>query len=301
MTDTQLLQYQQEAGSLLRGIYNSLGQSPKLYALLTGALLLGQGLFLNMFVNRYRLSKRPSFIPSIAFILLSFSVAGMNQFSPTLLANSFLLAALWSLYRCYDKKVSFGNIFNAGFWVGVAALCYWASSVYMLAVALGMVLLRPFDWREIVVLLAGFGSPVLWIFTYHLLEDNAAAWWAMDITSKYGLPTLQITWDIFNLMSVAVWALLVGVSLWNWGKLQQKTTIQEQKYLTIIFIMMLMGGLTLLAQPTVFVEHLTLFTLPLGVLFGLQLQAIRHDGVAELVHLFAMMLCLAVQYQYWFA
>ena len=102
-------------------------------------------------------------------------------------------------------------------------------------------------------------------------------------------------------MSVAVWALLVGVSLWNWGKLQQKTTIQEQKYLTIIFIMMLMGGLTLLAQPTVFVEHLTLFTLPLGVLFGLQLQAIRHDGVAELVHLFAMMLCLAVQYQYWFA
>lgn len=295
------MRYHQEAGSLLRGIYNSLGQSPMLYSFLAGVLLLGQSLFVNMFVNHYRISKRYSFIVSISFILISFSVAYTNQLSPALLANTFLLASLWSLYRCYDKKVSLGNIFNAGFWIGVASLCYWASSMYMLPIGLGMVLLRPFDWREGLVLLAGFCSPLLWMFTYHLLEDNAAAWWAMDVTSRYGIPTLNITWDIFNLMSIGFWALLLCASLWNWGKLQQKTTIQEQKYLTIIFIMLLSGGLTLLAQPIIFVEHLTLFALPLAILFGLQLQSIRHEGAAELTHLVVLMLCLAVQYQYWFA
>lgn len=290
-----LLLYRATSGWLAGTVYEWLGGYGWLQRLLFGVLLLLQAIYLNYLVQEYRLAKRPTYVTAIAYVLVVSFFRIENGLSPAFIANSFLLLSLGSLYRSYDKNGSAGAVFNAGFWLGVAALCYFSAAVLLLWAFLGLFILRSTEWRDWLILLLGFLMPFFWLGTYFFLQDGLGEWWARDIVGQLGFNG-QIAMNPWSVAGLATSGLIFLWTLANWQGLHYKTTIREQKCIQVVFWMFLGLLLSFFAQNALFIHHLTLFAVPLAVLLSLNLQSIQSVGISELLHLLLLLGCLAVQY-----
>jgi hypothetical protein len=187
-----------------------------------------------------------------------------------------------------------------GFWLSVAALSNWAASVYILVFVVGLLILRAFDTREMLLLFIGIAMPIVWMLTYQYINDNAANWLQTEVLAQYGLPTINAENNIFIFISLSVLAIIVLWSLSNMGTLQQRTTLQEQSYISLIYMMLLNTALFMLLTPIIAPYHLLTAAIPISILLSLNFQAIVANTRAELAHWLLFMVAIAVQYQFLF-
>ena len=66
------------------------------YSLFTFILIFGQALLFNRICNAQKMMAKPSYLPAMAFILVTSLFVEWNQFSAPLLINAFLI---WIFYR----------------------------------------------------------------------------------------------------------------------------------------------------------------------------------------------------------
>lgn len=291
--------FQSQTGSFIYYFYDFIRQSKYAYWGVGFLLITIQALYVNALTNQFRLSKKAGFVTAISYILVLYTFAQTDIISPILIANTFFIAGLWSFYHCFDKKVSLTDVFNAGFWLGVACLCTWTMSMYMLVFAGIYLLFKNFDWREWVILWGGFFVPIFLMWTYqYVVKDAGASWWGQEVFAQYGLARLQTGFSLMDYVSLAGLALMLLLIFLNAGTMQQKTTIQEQRYINTAFILLVAGGaLSFLVQAQFNLSNLSILALPLSILLSLFLQSLRKEGQAELFHLFLLMVCVAAQYQ----
>lgn len=293
---TAIAEYETTANILGQWIYSNLGGSALLHNSLFFVLLLVQGFMLNAMVNNYRLAKRYTFITAICYILMSNAFAGLDYCSPAFIANTFLILALQNLYPTFNKKVLLGQIFNVGFWVGIASLIYASTGVYLLLAILGLLILRPFDFREMLILLAGYAIPLFLVGTYQFVAGDLANWWQHDVAQHYF--QFQFLWTVDLTFYISI-GLMVVVMLWaviNASAIYFKTTTKEKKYINIIYLMFLIGGFSFVGQNLIYVQQFSLLAIPMAVLLSLNLQSLKSNGTAEFFHLILFMAVLSVQY-----
>ena len=89
----------------LVGFINSYSKTlPKLYPVLAILLLITQALMLNSFINRQRMTGRQSYLPAMAYILLTSLLPDWNYFSAPLLVNTIFIFILTSLFQIYNNE-----------------------------------------------------------------------------------------------------------------------------------------------------------------------------------------------------
>ncbi|MCP4442288.1 MAG: hypothetical protein GY810_25550 [Aureispira sp.] len=288
--------YQDTSNVLGLWIYELIGTSPMILNSVFFVLLLLQAFMLNSVVNNYRLAKRYTFITAICYVLMSNAFVTLDYCSPAFISNTFLILALQNLYPTFSKKVLLGQIFNVGFWVGIASLIYAASGVYILLATIGLLILRPFDLREMLVLLSGYIAPLFLMGVYQFVSDDFGAWWQHDIAQHYF--TFEFLWSIDITFYISMG--IVGiVGLWgflNAPAIYFKTTTREKKYINIIYLMLIVGGVSLVGQNIIYLQHFSLLVAPLAVLLSLNIQSLKSNGTAEFFHLVLFMAVLSVQY-----
>ena len=260
-------------------------------------LILFQAFFLNAIINFFKLTKQGTFIPAVCFILLHFSYPDIDSCSPVMLANTFMLWALYSLFASYEKRVSLGTIFNIGFSVALASLFYHGCIVYFLWIILGLLIIRSFDAQEFILLIAGFFVPFFLLGTYHFLGNNLNAWLANDLWVHYS--TMNIHYDtdtfLYILLGVLVVPFLLGLG--NLQGLYFKTTTREKKFINVVFLMPIIGLLSFFFQNNLYCYHYLTFFIPISILLGITLQSYKSLAAAEAVHFVLFMLCMGVQYR----
>lgn len=282
--------------SLLDGI-QTLFAAPQWNWLVFGISILLQAYLINAIANEFRLNKQSSYITAICYILLHFSAIDLDAFTPVVVANFFLIWAIYSLFRSYDKKVSMGTVFNVGFATSMAALCYHGASIYIIWAIVGFLLVRSFAPQEMLVLMGGLFIPFFLMGTYQFLYDNLGNWWATEVVAHYS--NMQLVFQQHN-----QWLLLVGILLapsllafLNLRGLYFKTTAKEKKYINAILVMPIIGWFSLFLQQEVYSYHFALLLLPLSILLSLSLQVYKQVLLAEMLHLLLFMSCIGIQYQ----
>lgn len=291
-------QLQTQWGTLSNAIGRLLGGSITAYQILWAGLVLAQAFSLNYLVNQYKLSKRYSFVTAAIVILCyNFVPVELSQL-PILLGNSFLMLAIYSLFACYDKKPTDGAIFNAGFWLSMAAAADWAFSGYAVAMFFGLLMLRPFNIREILLWSLGLLLPFFWLWLYSFMSGTAALFWQNEILARYSWPKWigGQSWLIYA--AAALWALLLLWQLLNTSIIYYRTTLQEQKHISILYLMLLTVAICFFLLPQLQISHLLLAALPMSILMSLNLQAISSNTRAELLHWFLFMSAALIQYRF---
>lgn len=288
------------AGLLSAGLFNLLGDQWFWHHLLALALVLGQAILANDMVNHYRMGREMTFVPALCYVLLASGSRELSMLSPTLMANTFLLLALRSLFASYRRKEAMEQLFNVGFWVAIASLFYFSSWVFLILGLLTLSILRKADLRESIVLFSGFLVVYFLLGVGFFWTDQLPMFLNNYILCHFALPSFVGQASLGLLLQGGVIGLLLLWSLANLPTILFKTSIQVQLFLKVLYWAMFVTGLSLFCQGTIAWPHVLMLGMPLSLFFAFNLLALRGRFMAEFIHLVIFMAVVAAQYQHYF-
>lgn len=136
------------------------------------SITLGAILF-NWVYNRHEFHNGPTFVPALIFSNLLTVIFLLNHSITFLFAQIFLTVGANRLLEVYRQKTALDPYFRAGFWIGLAALCFplYLTLLPMLLVA--VIFTRGYNFREYIMPVAGFIFPFTYCYAaQYLLMDN---------------------------------------------------------------------------------------------------------------------------------
>lgn len=140
-----------------------------LYSVIAFVLLYAQALMVNYLVNEYRMIAKASFLPAMAYILITSLLPEWNYLSSPLLANTFIIWMFISLFRLYNSSNVKAQIFNIGLIAAITSYIYFPSAAFAICILLGLMILKPFRLNEIILFFLGCLTPYYFHAVYLFL------------------------------------------------------------------------------------------------------------------------------------
>jgi hypothetical protein len=256
-------------------------------------LVFVQALLVNAMISEHRLTGEVrNYIPGAVYIVINSLFPDFLVLSPPLLANTFLLIALASILRTYKKYECAKDLFNTGFFVGAAAMCYNTYLLFFLAVWAGWLVVRGSKIREILMIITGLLTPIFLTGAYLFVTDQMKAdtdlW--HRLTTNLSFLSFPGQLVVVPLAKVILWSLLILIVLFSINQYMFKKKIQAQKSISITYWFLLLAGITTLVQANIQLDHLLIASVPLSVLLGLTFDNSR-SAIGEIFFLI-LVVCL---------
>lgn len=219
--------------SLLDGLTPAGGDNALRCALVAFSLLYVQALLVNYLVNEYRLTTKQTFLPAMAYLLITSLLPEWSHFSAPLLATTLVIWSFIKLFRLYNLSSARGPIFNIGMLAGLASFIYFPSVLFAVCLLLGLMILKPFRFNEVVLFLVGCITPLYFYAVYLFLDDRLTVA-ALFPSVRVAVPVLKSS------IPLAVSTLLLGVPFLVGGYYVQlqlrKMLIQVRKNWSILLL-----------------------------------------------------------------
>ena len=262
-------------------------------------LVFVQSFLINLLVSRYRMASELSLFPGVFYVLLTSCIPDFLYLSPILIANTFLLLAFYELFDTYRKHSTAAKIFNVGFFLGLASLTYFSYVLFLLLAILGLNILRAFRWKEIIILIIGFVVPYFLGGTIAFLTENWDYFWQIQFVPSFQF--LNFTgvagWELY--VKLSFFAILLFMVILSYGTYTLKKNIRIQKYISIFYWSILIGGLSLLIQHPISLVHLLVIVPPVAVFMSFSFLKFS-KSTAEALHLVLLIAILLLQYKSFF-
>jgi hypothetical protein len=201
-------------------------------------LLYGQALMLNYLVNEQRMTTRQTFLPAMAYLMVTSLFPEWNYLSAPLVTSALIIWAFIKLFKLYNVQVSSGVVFNIGLVIGLSSFIYFPSLVFVLCIFLGLMILKPFRANEALLVILGILTPYYFYAVYLFLADK--------FTIKAFLPA--VTFHLPQLKStiwIGIAVLLMGIPFLMGGYYIQnnlrKMLIQARKNWSILLLYLLLS------------------------------------------------------------
>lgn len=157
----------------LYGFLDAFFRSHIYIALVIGLLLLiGEAFLLNFILHQHQVVVKKNWLPALLVVVFGSCSPGLLWPGPQQFAGLLLLLAVHILLGTYRQDKSFGSVFNVGLLLGVASQLYIPSLVFFVFCFIGILMLRPFVWREWMMLLFGVLIPFIYGGVYFYWTDT---------------------------------------------------------------------------------------------------------------------------------
>jgi hypothetical protein len=144
---------------------------PWLSTLIGLILVIGEAFLLNYIVNENEVLTKQSYLPALFYIIFMSNNKGMLTLHPLLFGNLFILFAIHKLLSSYRKDKAFSQAFDAGILISIATLFYFPFIVFLPLLIVGLIILRPFIWREWLISFLGALIPYAFVTSYYFWYD----------------------------------------------------------------------------------------------------------------------------------
>jgi hypothetical protein len=196
--------------TIIRGLDAAAVSAAWIYPLLTFLLLLLQAVSLTRFINSQRMTTRATYLPGLAYMLITSLLPEWNYFSAPLLVNSILLFILYWVFGIYNKQNVRGAVFNIGLALGIACFLFISSLTFVIWILLALAVTRPFRINEWLICLLGVTTP-FYFYAIYLVINNAWSWDTILPSIYLGLPRLtKSPWMAVSVLLMMVPFLLGG-------------------------------------------------------------------------------------------
>lgn len=148
------------------------GGGPLLASTMAFLLLYIQALLLTYLMNEFRMIAKPSFLPGMAYLLITTLLPEWSYLSSPLVATTLIIWIFIILFRLYNLAEAKGIIFNMGLLLGLSSYIYFPATVFLLCFLLGIMILKPFRLNELVLFFMGCLTPYYFYGTYLFLNDQ---------------------------------------------------------------------------------------------------------------------------------
>ena len=241
---------------------------------------------LNFIIRKNSLSEDNSY--AIFFYIL-FCGFFPNVFSNgnIFVSNFILLFAFRRIYSLRSGLRTKEKLFDGAFWIGVASWFYIWSLLFLVLVYVGIYIFRKADWRNVLIPIVGFITPVFLSFTYLLAFDDLESFykiWTMDY--ELGLAFYNSAQFLFPLTLIG---LMMVVSIFPTTKKSLLAKIDFKSTWFLLLAHIIVSLLLMLIAPSKNVAEITFLFFPLSILFANFLQIIKKYWIKEaIIYLFIL-------------
>lgn len=279
------------------GIDGLFGRSP---IVLHGAATLVsvfQIVYFNYLLNHRDVYPDRTFWPGLIYMLFMHISFDCLTLSPVLMSTSFLLLAFGTLIRQMDRRGATDEVFEVGFYIGIAALFYLPSALFIIWVALSLLFYTGATFRQYSLTFFGFLFPIAATVLFYYLRDSLDDFNRNLLASVFRVRQYSLS-DFQSLLASLFIPLGLGVlgflSLFSrvgrYVNYQQR--IQQVMSLWFVVAVLTIGLMPFLA-PMIFLSFLP----PMAYFTYYYLEGIRRVWLAEWTFFTAFLLMLLLFYQ----
>jgi hypothetical protein len=261
--------------------------------ILAFVLLYVLSLSITNIVNEYRMTTRQTFLPGMAFLLITSLMPEWNVLSAPLVATTLVLWSFSKLFELYNVSAANSKIYNIGLLMGLASFIFLPSLLLGVCIIIGFMVLRPFRLNEIFLFLMGVLTPY-YFYAVYLFLAGRFHWQHLVPPVRIRLPYSP------NNIWLAGSALFIGLPFLLGGYYVQthlrKMLIQARKNWSIVLVYLLVTlAVPFFNSPDSFVNWV-LATVPFAIFHASAYLYATRRWVPQL--LFWTMLAFIVAQQY---
>lgn len=249
---------------------------------------------LNRVMIQNRMTQELTLFPGMVYVLLVSYFPGYDGLSSLLIANTFILIALESLFATHKKTGAPGRIFDTGLWLSIASLFYFGYTGLFLFGLVGLSALRTLKSKEWLQYFIGYVTPLVIVAMIDfILHGNLSG-----LSGHFGenLGTFDFTFAGMRTYAHAgFFGLLLLVSLFNFGSFKQRKNIHTQKKIDLLLWLLLFGFVVVLLQADIGVTDWLVLSIPLACFIAMILAQSTQIIVLEVIHFLFLAGCLALQ------
>lgn len=142
-------------------IYWLFGRDQMYYELFALVLAYFQSLYFAYLINRNRVIIERNYLPALMYAVVISLSFDLSKLSPALMANTFLLMAINSIFQHIDKAgESSEHVFEVGLQLGIGSLFLYTFPAFFLWAILSLLMFSPFRVNQIFLMILGFVLPL---------------------------------------------------------------------------------------------------------------------------------------------
>jgi hypothetical protein len=262
------------------------------YRILAMTLLILQAIYLNNVINKHEVLYRKSHLPAMVYcVLMSLFIPFLNL-HPILLLSPLLIIFLDTILSFY-KSNSNSMAFNCGLLIGICTLIYFPSIILFLVVLTGLIILRPFYWRNWIVAIIGLILPFYFISIYFFCIDGLGRFWMIEIPG-YFVHLIKLDF-IFSrpvkLLSVTI-AFVLILSLFKLQSNFFKNVIKTRNYQIVLLFYLFLSGTTLLLCTSMRLEDFSILSIPASIFISYYFLSSKRFVWIEVMMFFILFLII---------
>lgn len=213
---------------------------------------------INNVYNRHSFFSKATFLPGMIYALMLFSLEQLS-FSPELIGHLFMIFGLGQLLRLRRQEGAKTIMFWGALFFGIATIFSAFSVLFVLLPWLGLMIFRPFVWREWILAVLGFTIPIIYYLAIlYMVKDGFVFKTAQPSSPE------ELHLDLFQAASYGILILIILVSLYKYLTILRSEIIRFRKQSMLIFHFLWLAAIVCLSGYDFF-DHVYLSALiPLG-------------------------------------
>jgi hypothetical protein len=257
-----------------------------------------QALQLNRVVIQNRMTHELTLFPGMMYVLFVSYFPIFNGLSSPLIANTFVLIALESLFSTHKKSGSSGRIFDAGMWLAIAGLFYFGYSVLILFGIVGLTSLRTVKSQEWLQYLIGYATPFGIFAMLDFILHGDLTTMAQHLTRNFG--SLDLHFGVpGGFLYGGFFVLLLLIALSNFGMFKQRKNIHTQKKVDLLLWLLLLSMCVIFIQSGIDNTDWIVLTIPLACFIAMIIAQSTQFIIYEIVHFLFLAGSIALQIWWW--
>ncbi|MFD2148181.1 DUF6427 family protein [Mucilaginibacter antarcticus] len=218
-------------------------------------------------VNQYNLLGKPSFLPALMYIVLTGLFTPFLVLSPPLICGFLMIWMFYKLFALYKADDAKSITYDSGMIVALGSLIYFPFIYLFLAIWVSLILYRPFNWREWVIGIMGYGTIFFFLAVAYYLSNKLHIFKNIWTPLTTAFPT-HVNINYYNylvLLPVIVMLILGSISL---RQVFFRSYVQVRKSFQLLFAVLLITGLSFYVKAQFSLTHFLLCVIPLAILFA---------------------------------
>ncbi len=200
-------------------------------------LIISQALRLNYLFNEQRMFNKPTYLTAMVYVLTTAIFSQWNNLTPALLANTIIIWLYSQIVKLYNIPNPKTLLFNIGLIIGGCILLYHATILLVLIAIFALVVVRPFNITEWLVMLMGICTPLYFLLNFLFLTDQ----W---VYLRQNLPAFQLNLPDVNTNSIFFITitgilLILMIGVYHFQDKSRRMLIQVRKNWGVLLVMLL--------------------------------------------------------------
>lgn len=245
-------------------------------------------IFLNRVINNSELTNKPSFIFGFSYVLIESALRSNTGFYSWQISQLLIIASLWPLLQIYNQRSVIHLSFEIGILISIATIFYQPSIIFILIVPVFLQTFRPFNWREWLFPIIGFGMILLFYWTYILIKNED--FFIYYLFEKFNYQTFFYAQETL----LIAFGLLTFIGIGSYMTGARRAVIHARKQRLVIVFLFVIAGFTITALNYAGLMYCNYFIVgALSALFiGNYFANARFKWIGEIVFLCVLVLQL---------